>query len=74
MKLTSARIMMRILLAASLAVASFALFGRRSYADEIPKGWEASNLKPIGYSDKVVPVRGAPVGARLDDCRCHRSD
>src|SRR5271165_1416311 len=41
----------RILLAASLAIAALALLAQRSYADEIPKGWEASNLKPIGYSD-----------------------
>jgi hypothetical protein len=24
---------------------------RRAFADQIPSGWEASNMKPIGYSD-----------------------
>ena len=52
MNLNSARNnFVRILLATSLTIAALALFAQRGYADEIPKGWEASNLKPIGYSD-----------------------
>ena len=51
MKSTAARILLRILLVASFAVASLAVFAQRGYADDIPQGWEASNLKPIGYSN-----------------------
>ena len=24
---------------------------QRAFADQIPSGWESSNMKPIGYSD-----------------------
>ena len=43
-----AMIFWRIALIVILVVAVLAPHG---YADEIPKGWEASNMKPIGYSD-----------------------
>jgi len=43
-----AMIFWRIALIVILVVAVLAPYG---YADEIPKGWEASNMKPIGYSD-----------------------
>ncbi len=38
----------RIALIVILAVAVLAPYG---YADDIPKGWQASNMSPIGYSD-----------------------
>ena len=40
---------MRALLGATLAAGGLAL-GQPSQADPIPKGWEAMNMKPIGYS------------------------
>src|ERR1019366_216094 len=51
MKLTAGQSRVRTLLVTAMAVGVLALFAPRGYADEIPKGWEASNMKPIGYSD-----------------------
>ena len=51
MKSTTGQSLVRVLLVALLVLASLAFFTQRAYADEIPKGWEASNLHPIGYSD-----------------------
>jgi hypothetical protein len=36
---------------ALLAATALALFAKAGAADQIPVGWEASNMKPIGYSD-----------------------
>src|ERR1700694_182713 len=41
----------RILLRWTLALAVVALIAPYDYADQIPAGWEASNMTPIGYSD-----------------------
>src|SRR6266481_4471659 len=41
----------RILLQAALALGAAALVATSASADQIPEGWEASNMKPIGYSD-----------------------
>jgi hypothetical protein len=41
----------RFLLWSVLALAAPALIVPRAYADQIPPGWEASNMTPIGYSD-----------------------
>ena len=34
-----------------LAVLALALLTWPAFADPIPKGWQAQNMKPIGYSD-----------------------
>ena len=42
----------RLIFGAAIFAALFALpFSRTTLADKIPAGWEASNMKPIGYSD-----------------------
>jgi hypothetical protein len=41
----------RILLLVVLALGIVALITAYGYADQIPAGWEASNMTPIGYSD-----------------------
>src|SRR5258705_12995756 len=41
----------RILLQAGLALGAVALLVTCASADQIPAGWEASNMTPIGYSD-----------------------
>ena len=42
----------RVIFGAAILMALFTLpFSRRASADKIPAGWEASNMKPIGYSD-----------------------
>jgi hypothetical protein len=52
MKLLARESIRRILLSAVVIVAVVALFGQQAArADQIPAGWEASNMKPIGYSD-----------------------
>jgi hypothetical protein len=40
----------RFVLRTAILVAAAVLLVPRSYADQIPSGWEASNMKPIGYS------------------------
>src|SRR6202171_3251451 len=42
--------MWRIVAGTLFALALCALFTGRGYADDIPSGWEGSNMKPIGYS------------------------
>jgi hypothetical protein len=41
----------RILLQAALVCGAVALVATYASADQIPAGWEASNMTPIGYSD-----------------------
>ena len=40
-----------------MAVCVMATLAPGSYGDEVPKGWEASNMKPIGYSGSMVRRR-----------------
>jgi hypothetical protein len=40
----------RFLFIASWALVASLFSGNDAYADPIPKGWQASNMKPIGYS------------------------
>ena len=51
MKSNPRRPVLRILLAFTVTVSILTFLAHRGYADDIPKGWEASNLHPIGYSD-----------------------
>ncbi len=51
MKLTASESVARALLNVAMAVCVMATLAQGSYDDEIPKGWEASNIRPIGYSD-----------------------
>src|ERR1700730_6373700 len=37
--------------AVGIALLVLVVSSRRAYADQIPTGWEASNMKPIGYSE-----------------------
>ena len=41
----------RILFQTLLALGAVALVAPYAFADQIPAGWEASNMTPIGYSD-----------------------
>ncbi len=51
MKSSAGQFAARVVLLAALALANLAFFAKPGFTDDIPKGWEASNLKPIGYSD-----------------------
>jgi hypothetical protein len=51
MKLPVKSSLWRILLRSVLGLAVVALLAPYGYADQIPAGWEASNMTPIGYSD-----------------------
>ena len=50
MKLSAREFLRRIVLSTAIVVGVVAVFVQRAYADQIPPGWEASNMKPIGYS------------------------
>jgi hypothetical protein len=41
----------RVLFRTALALGIVALIATCAYADQIPAGWESSNMTPIGYSD-----------------------
>src|ERR1700683_1890910 len=41
----------RIFLCTTIVIGCLALYAQRLGADQIPAGWEASNMKAIGYSD-----------------------
>jgi hypothetical protein len=52
MKSTAGRCVVRTFLAAAAAsLLALGMVAPCAFADDIPKGWEASNLRPIGYSD-----------------------
>lgn len=51
MKSTDLRILFRLALIACFAAVSVSAFALHALADDIPSGWEASNMKPIGYSN-----------------------
>src|ERR1017187_7307055 len=40
----------RVVLSTIVVIGGVALFAQRGYPDQIPPGWKASNMKPIGYS------------------------
>jgi len=50
MNLLAKKWVWRIVAGTLFALALCALFTGRGYADDIPSGWEGSNIKPIGYS------------------------
>src|SRR5665213_665910 len=51
MNVTIASSRRSITFCAILLAGVLSIFPRHAYADQIPSGWEASNMKPIGYSD-----------------------
>jgi hypothetical protein len=50
MNLSMQKSFRRIVLSIAIVVGVVALIAQRSYADQIPTGWKASNMKPIGYT------------------------
>jgi hypothetical protein len=52
MKFGIVKSLLRIVFGAAIILSFAALAGRNSsYAEQIPAGWEASNMRPIGYSN-----------------------
>jgi len=51
MKIPPSKSFPQILLQTALALGFVTLMAPYVYADQIPAGWEASNMTPIGYSD-----------------------
>jgi hypothetical protein len=52
MKFSARASIQRLLLSVSIAVSVLILAAQpNTYADPIPKGWQASNMKAIGYSE-----------------------
>jgi hypothetical protein len=52
MKFGIVKPLLRIVFGAAIILSFAVLAGRNSsYADQIPAGWEASNMRPIGYSN-----------------------
>ena len=62
-----AMIFWRIALIVILVVLVLAPYG---YADEIPKGWEASDMRPIGYSDLAGRGGAFKMAIRQVNGRC----
>ena len=51
MKSTATKLHRQIAICAIIFAGILYAFPQRAFADQIPTGWEASNMKPIGYSD-----------------------
>ena len=51
MKRTRTNRILGVIAGSAIAFALAVPVSRRVLADNIPQGWEASNMKPIGYSD-----------------------
>jgi len=51
MKSTTIKLTWQIAICAVIFAAILYAPPQRAFADQIPSGWEASNMKPIGYSD-----------------------
>ena len=51
MKRTRTNRICALIAGSAIALALSVPVSRRVLADNIPQGWQASNMKPIGYSD-----------------------